>query len=277
MQSVIVPLALALVLTGVLRLAGGARIGPRIAASSIVISFLAAYALTSGVPPFPPRASTQKVFYVALGSGLAGVVLELARATPLAARVVAAVAALAVAAWLGWPLARSVGGIAYLMWAGAAAWGVVASWRSLPDRDAGLAPAVPLLAAAAGSAAIAYFGATLSAAMYGAALACSLGGFMLWNWPKPRFAVAEPVALGAGVTLAGLVSLLVFYTTASRLALVLLLGVFFAGPAARRVSGRLYREKSASGPVILLLACVPPVLAAVVVAWVLSEPGGSGY
>lgn len=271
------PLALSLVLTGVLRLAGGSRVGPHLAALSVVIAFLVSCALISGVPPFPPRASTGKVFYVALLGGAAGLTLQALRDASLPARVVCLAAPLLIAAWLGWPLTRSVGGVAWLMLAGGAGWGMVALWRLNSEQGRGVVPAVLLLAGALAIAGIAWFGATLSAVLYAAALAAALGGYLLWNWPTARFPAAEVVTLGAGITLAGVVTLLVFYTTASRLALALALGVFLAAPLARRVAGRQLRGRGALEPVIVALVAAPVVLAAVAVAWIVADRGGTGY
>lgn len=277
MQGVALPLALSLVLTGLFRLVGGPRVGPHLTALSVLVSFLVCYALISGVPPFPPRASSGKVFYVALLGGAAGLTLQALRDASRPAQVVCVAAPLLVAAWLGWPLTRSVGGVAWLMLAGAAAWGVVALWRLNSEQGRGVVPAVMLLAGALAIAGIAWFGATLSAALYAAALAAALGGYLLWNWPTARFPASEVVTLGAGVTLAGVVALLVFYTTASRLALALALGVFFAAPLARRVAGRQFRGRRALEPVIVALVAAPVVLASVTVAWIVADRGGAGY
>ena len=78
-QTVLAPFTVALILAAVLRLAGGRGRGAAVMGIAIAVGFLVGYGLFEGVPSFPPLASKQKVFYLAVLGGLVGLALDLIR------------------------------------------------------------------------------------------------------------------------------------------------------------------------------------------------------
>ncbi len=260
------PLLVSFLLAGALgRLAGPAR-GPLLASASIALGLLAAYVVIAGLPRFPPPASDQKLPYLILASLLLGVALEVTRLArsphwgPIAAG-----SALALV-WLAWPLLRSPSlstlALVAVLWLG----GTVGLARlyeaSTRDIDA---PMMLLLVALAGGP-IALAGASASLAQYSGALAAATGGFLLWNWPTCRHRFGCVGVFGAGGALLALFGIMVLYSEVSRLALLLLLPVFFADSAASglplpdRLHGRLLR------PILITVVSSIPIAVAVAIA-----------
>ena len=130
-----------------------------------------------------------------------------------------------------------------------------------------------LLIAAVGVSLIALIGSSASLAQLSGGLAAATGGFMLWNWPKARFSFGwSGVYGGVGVLFSFIVAMILF-TNASKLALLLILPVFFA----YRVTARLpLASRPALAPFVLAAVCLVPVGIAVLIAS-LSGGGGRGY
>jgi hypothetical protein len=261
-QSAALPLVVTLVACGLIRLVGGQSRGSVVAGAALAIGFLAAYVAISGVPAFPPRASSQKLAYLVLAGVLIGMALDLLRAGRNLDWTMTLVALGLSIAWLGWPRLRSAdpvnAGMAAVVWIGCG----IALIRLYALRDRGSDGTVLLLVTALGVAGIAFFGRTASYAQLGGALAAASGGFMVWNWPLARFPLGAAAVLGAGGALAAMVTNMVFYTKSSALAIVCLLPIFFADavadqvPLPRGVLGQSLR------PVVLaLLAAIPVSLA----------------
>lgn len=275
-QSALIPLVLGFVLTGLLRFTNGRERGPHVAGASVALTFIISYLLIIGVPPLPPVAAAQKLAYAVTAGLVIGFVIDYRRLPAIFRWVAFGLGMAVVLYWLGadkllradtWVL---LGVIAVYLGT------IVAEWRIETGRQRELEPSVKIFIASLATAGIAHFGDSTSLAQLSGALAAALGGFMLWNWPVHRYAHGGALLLGAGGALASIIYVLVLYTPeANKIALALVLLVFFADLAAKRVSlgerafGRSLR------PIVLGLACLLPAVIAVVIAYFMADTGGA--
>ncbi len=271
-QSAVAPLLVAAVLTGLIGLGLGRAVGPKIAAAAIPIAFLASCWATIGLPAFPPVSSSQKIVCIVGLGAVAGVILDLIRGNDKIRWIAPLAGAGVIAAWLGWryftaPDAAALVTLAALWLAGAAI-----LMGSQEARSYGAAPAVTLLIAAIGVSLIALAGSSASFAQLSGGLAAATGGFLLWNWPKSRFSFGWAGLFGGTGALLSLAAALVLFTSASKLALILILPAFFADRLAAHLP---LADRPVFAPFVLAAVCLVPVTLAVLVAYL--SGGGSGY
>ncbi|MBI3706204.1 MAG: hypothetical protein HY246_00705 [Proteobacteria bacterium] len=264
------PLLAALVATGALRLLFGRGRGPAVASGSIALGFLVAYALILGLPNFPPNSSVHKIPYLVCAGLVLGLLLDLARNPAILEAILVALAPAGALAWFAWarmedPTLEAMGQLLALWLAD-----VLILARLHRCRDRRQAPAVMLLLACLGAGAVAFIGASLSLAQLAFGLAAATGGFLLWNWPVHRYPLgAAGRYAGAGALLV-LVDVMVLFSEIPKLALSLLILVFFCD----RVAARLAAGQSAFGramaPVVLGVVAMIPVVAAGVTAYLIA-------
>ncbi len=272
--SAVVPLCAALAAAGLIRLLGGTDRGAGLAVVGAGIGFLVAYFLVFGAPTYPPRASTHKMPYLAVGGVLIGFALEALRPAPAVVRG-AALAWIAVGIlWLAESQLRR-GGI--VLPVTVTAGGLIAGWRLTRQDGQTLAAPLMILLATIGLSAIAFIATSASIAQTCAALAAALGGYMLWNWPKFRFPFGAAGVVGVGATAIFLGSQMALYTRANEWALAILLLVPFADLAFRRIGPGQGTVGNLVAPLVIGIACAIPAIAAVAVAHFMSSGGGSGY
>lgn len=273
-QSAAIPLVLGFVLTAALRITNGRERGPNVVGASVALTFIISYLLIVGVPPLPPIAASQKLAYAVAAGLVIGFVFDYWRLPAFFRWFVFGVGMAVVLYWLGANklLRTDVWGLLGIiaLYLGT----IIAEWRIEADRHKGLDPLVKIFVAALGAAAIAQLGDSTSLAQMSGALAAALGGFMLWSWPVPRYTHGAALLLGAGSALASIIFVLVLYTPgANKIALAILLLVFFADMAADRVRLGEGAFGRAMRPIVLGLACLFPAVVAVVIAYLLSESG----
>jgi len=258
--AALLPLVIALVLTGAL----GRIAGPRAAGFAIVIAFIVVHLAVFGWPPVPPRSSLQKIVYIAAVGLVLGALLD-GRKARLPALIWPAV----IVAWLGWQqliglqpldLARLL-----LLWLA----GAFMFDRLLVLPAADIAAPILLLVAALGTSVIACLGYAESLSQLAAALAAGAGGFLLWNWPKRRFLFATGAAFSAATALFAVATTIVLFTRSSLLAMAILLTAFLAGFLRTRMP---LADRPVLGPVVLALVAMIPVLAAIAVAILSAAP-----
>ncbi len=272
-QSALVPLVVAALAAGLFRGLGGRRRGAIVASAAIALAFLASYVMVLGLPPVPPHGAGQKLFLLVVAGLGTGILLDLA---PAPRWLVLGLLGGFVAAGLAWIGAPRL--IAGAQWDGALRYGplvvgCLAALIRLEQRaHDGLTPSVLLLVAALGVGAVAVLGASASLGQLAFALAASVGGFMIWNWPRSRFPFGFAALFGGAGALAFLAGQLTFFSDASAPALALLAVVFFTDGAARRLVTRPDTIGRALRPVILGLIALIPV--AVAVAWAYFGAGG---
>ena len=272
-QSVIAPVVVAFVVAGVLGFGLGRTLGARVAAVAIPAGFLVSYWVTVGWPPFPPVSSSQKIIYVAVFGAAAGMLLDVAGQGGRVARAAGIIAPILIAGWLGWrglgaPTLLGLVTLAVLCVGGIA---IMTGLRTA--RGAETAPAVMLLVGGLGGGFVALIGSSASISQFSIGLAAASGGFLLWNWPKSRFSFGSGAVLGGAGALIALMSALTLFTSASKVALALLVPVFFADRVAARLP---MAERPAIGPMVLGAICLVPAAIAVLVAYLSSE-GRGGY
>ncbi|MDX1653603.1 MAG: hypothetical protein R3310_00180 [Candidatus Competibacteraceae bacterium] len=281
-QAVLAPLlacALAAVVLGLLT-GGRALLGVALA-----VGFATGYLLMEGLPPFPPPAAKQKVFYLVLLGGLTGAALDWRARPPWILWALALLWPVLILLWLAWR--RLTGGLdgtfwltVLLLWMGAAL--VLGRLVQVAQGRDGLEALVLLLVTAVGASGVAMGAASLTLALQFAALAAACGALALWGWinrfrhlPPPPFAAAALLAGGGTlVALAGVLGLYTFQISYPAMALLLLI------PFAHLLLDRLPLGGEGTarvlGPVVLAVLTAVPAAAAVALAfW--SSSGGSGY
>lgn len=280
-QIGLVPLAVAFGLAAFIRIIGGPERGPRLMGIAAIIGFLLAYVLLQGVPAFPPAAATQKLFYLVLLAGGAGFALDLTGRTASLQRSLRIVFPGLALLWLAWRQLAAGVALAELatlaaLWAG----GALVFWRleRAETEGGGLSAALMLIVAALGVAGVATLGSSPNPAQLAGALAAAAGGVALWGYgvwlaKATRGPFGATTQFGGGGALLGLAYILVLFTPqASRLALIVLLLVFFADLAAGRIRlGNSLRGR-AFGPILFAALAAVPALAALGVATLVSGP-----
>ena len=267
-DTAFIPGVVSIFAAGLLWFIGGTDRGYAAAAGAIGIGFITGYLVILGPPPAPPNASIQKLFYVVAVGVILGVLLDLMRPQPGVTRALGALAPLVIIGWFvwrrlfaidwghDWTLLIKVVGFAIV--AGA----ILASLYR--ERGAAVESGMMILVAATGLAGLAVFGASAVVAQLSGTIAAGAVGLLLWNWPFSRHGFGAAGILGAGGALMGLAAILLFFSEANPLALVMLAFVFLAAPMSERlVPGRGAR---AIRPFVLAAIATIPALAALGVA-----------
>jgi UDP-N-acetylmuramyl pentapeptide phosphotransferase/UDP-N-acetylglucosamine-1-phosphate transferase len=269
-QSALVPVLLGFVLTGAVRLANGRARGPLVAGAAVGLTFSAVYFLIVGIPPHPPVGALDKLVYGTVGGVVLGFVVDRLRLPPFVRWLLFPAGTAALIYWLETPGIETAG---LWAWVGLGAlWltGIAALWRLEAERDNGLNPAIMLMIAALGLAAVAIFGGAPEIAHLAVALATALLGFALWNWPSCFYPWGAALLLGGGGALFMLAWIAALnYPDISLPALAVLLLVFFADLAARHMHLGESRAARAAAPIVLAAVCCVPVLGAVAIAYFL--------
>ncbi len=277
MQTALLPLLAAALTALALRLAGGPSRGPLIVGAAIAVGFLVAYAVISGIPPLPPRSSTQKLAYLALAALILGFALGLLRASRTTVTITLIVAAAACVAWLAQPKLKSpdLANLIpiVLLWIG----GSVALLRLNASRSDYPDGSMMLVLSAMGMAVVALYGRSVSMTQLGGALSAAAGGFVLCAWFMPSFRLGVAGACGGGLVLVSMATILALYTRSNPIALSFLILVFFLDSVVDRLpvsSGTLGRVLR---PVWMGVLGLIPVGAAFGVAYLMSGSSSGGY
>ena len=269
-DTALIPGVVSIFAAGLLWFIGGADRGYAAAAGAIGIGFITGYLVILGPPPAPPNASIQKLFYVVAVGVILGVLLDLMRPQPGVTRALGALAPLIIIGWFvwrrlfaidwghDWTLLIKVVGFAIV--AGA----ILASLYR--ERGAAVESGVMILVAATGLAGLAVFGASAVVAQLSGTIAAGAVGLLLWNWPFSRHGFGAAGILGAGGALMGLAAILLFFSEANPLALVMLAFVFLAAPMSERLVLGRGGFARAIRPFVLAAIATIPALAALGVA-----------
>jgi len=249
----------------------------RHAGLAVAVGFLAAYFVTFGPPPLAPRASGQKIAYIAAAAAAAGFILDALAASRRRRMALGLATAAAGALWIGWSRMAAAPSLDHLSMALILAAAAIALYATEADGDDGADKIVPLVVVCIAAAGIAFIGASASIAQNAASLSAALGGLMVLNWPKRRFGLNAAARLVPVVVLAALAGQTVLFTNTPAWTLALLLPALFAGRAVDRVMPAGSRARALTRPVIVAMIAMVPAAAAVAVAWaVASLSGASG-
>ncbi|RZL63878.1 MAG: hypothetical protein EOP81_10935 [Variovorax sp.] len=216
-RSVLLPLVLALVATGVLRFTAGSRW----AGAGLGVALLAAALAVVGWQP-RPGSLTEKLPWVVIAATLLALLLEAVRASRWLQWIVASAA---------WALALAALGVASLP-AGALTWviGAAALAAVLHARDDNADAPALLAVAGFGLAAVAMTAASLLLFELALGGAVATAGIALWLWPQPRIAFGAAGRVVAVLTWLALAHATARLTQAPHTALALLALVFAVGP-----------------------------------------------
>jgi hypothetical protein len=261
-ESLLLPLLLAAVLTGGIRFAFAETRGRQLAAAGAGCALLVAAWLIVGASASPPQTAVQALLFIIAGGVLLGGLLDLTAAQRSIVFTAAALWLLAAYAWFAWSRA----GRADLALVGTLAAGyllsVIVLFRLSIEERPSINATVALIVGALGLAGGALTAGSIVLFQLAAAAAAALCGFALWNWPKARFPFGAVGILGAGVGVLALAASTLLITGIRPWALLALAAVFFVDPIARRlpVSPRFGRQ-SVEPIYVALLALVPAVVA----------------
>lgn len=267
-RGVVLPLLVTVVAVGVIRFGLGDSIGKPLAAGAIAIGTMASIMAMDSWPSFPPISASQKFVYLVLFGLILGALIDLVGSVARFRRLLTVLWSTAVVGWIGWRqlAALDPGSIISLALIDIA--GIAVLWR-LHD-EPGPAPTVPvaLIAACIGAAAIAFIGQSSSISRFYGALAAAIGGYVLWNWPTPRYPFGSVGVLSAGGAFLALTTIMFQFTETNTLALVFVLPVFLC-PAAARMTR--YGESEATAAVATGIISAAPVVLAIAIA-IIMEP-----
>lgn len=239
-QSAALPFFSALLLFWILRfvLARAGRPDMPLATAAVVVGFLLAYWAILGLPPLPPKASSQKLAYVSLIGLVFGLFVDLfhrrllSSLVPLFCLIWPGV----VAFWLAWPRVEGVDLFAILgafgLWLGGAL-ALFRLGRVRAEQERTLTPGIMLLAVSLGAGALALYFASASLSQLAFAMAAALGGVLLWNWfavilrPDGIAPFGRGALFGSASALLAIADNLALYTETSYWAVALLLPIVY--------------------------------------------------
>jgi hypothetical protein len=270
-QSAILPFAAGLLLVGALRLIGGTARGPTLAVVGAAVALASAYFVIFGLPPFPPRASSHKMPYL-IGAGTllaaAACLFRPAGARPFALTLTWI--GLSVA-WLAESKLRSGNILPALLVLAAA---LAAGAGFVRSAGAAVESAALVLVASFGLAGIAFLSASASIAQGAGALAAACGAYLIWNWPKPRFAFGVAGTLGLAAPAILIAAQMGLYTRAEPISLALIVLTPFAAWPLSRLRLEPERLRTALRPLLAGTLGAIPVAAALTITYVAKGPPG---
>ncbi len=263
-QSLVVPLLLALAGAAALRFALGPAQGARWAGLALGLGVIAAAALLL-TWRWPAAALVEKLPWCLACAWLLGAALEALRVRQLMSWFAATLLWLALSAWIGWssmPMAATV------VLVGA---GVLAALH-VPD-DGRATAAATIVVTSLALAATAFVAGSLLLMQLSLLLAAATGGLALWLWPRARIRFAAGAAVMAGIGWLALAQTTALLTSAPRGALLLLALGFAAAPIAARC-------RLAPGRAVWIEPLIAAVIAAAATggaaAWTMQAPPAGG-
>jgi len=276
-QAIIVPLVLGLALAIMLQVVGRKGWGGLAVLAGILVGYVL---FKHGVPSFPPPQAIEKLFYLAIGAALLGLIVELAGAPPALERAALVLAPAAVVLWLVWR--RLIGGpdlefivIAAVVWLGGTAF--LFGLRETDKAGGAVSAAIAVVAAAIGFAIVAHLGRSDTLALHAGTVAAAAGALGLLGLATQLFAGRRDGfgligVLTAGTAFVTLAAVLALYTpTASRWALLLLILVPLAGTAVRPPRFQKNIPGTAANAAVAALVAAIPALAAVGLAYLAAD------
>ncbi len=234
-ESVLVPLVTAFFLAGAIRWGLGEKTGVRHAASAVGFTLLLGLLLILGDPVWPASTGLQKlplVFAVLLS---AGIVIDVLTPNKMVTYGAGTLGIVMTVLWLSWPQ-FSGADLTVLLPIVAAALLMLGSLLALLQASATSVnrPSMVVMAAL-GVAGASFNAGSLVLFQLALAVAASVGGFALWNWPKPRLPFLASAVLTAGIGGFAVSLLTLLLTDIRPWALVPVALVFFTDAIARRL------------------------------------------
>lgn len=238
------------------------------AGGAVAIAFLIAYLVLLGLPDWSPVDPIDKIAYIALGAFVIGVFADLIGLPVQIKYALILVIPLFGLAWVAEPQIRESPGLAgmatlvLLFGANGAA-----TYRLTLREGSDITPSVYLGAGAVGLGLIGLIADSNPLYHLAFALAAATVGFALWNWPVNRFAASATLLVGAGSILVALAGTLVLYSGTSRIAMAVLILVFFSDKFVETVRLGEGRIGTALRPLAVVMASAVIVLASAAIGF----------
>lgn len=270
--SLIVPLVLVLVMTPLLPRLFDSMLGMRLAAAAIGLALLVSLVLTFGVPVWPAQSGMQKLPLIFLLLLVGGMIVDIIQPGRVALTIIVLTAIVLIALWLGWPqLTRGDATKVWLLLATSLLALISLYGLTVAPAESVIRPAI-IVFTALGLAGAGFNASSLALFQVALALTAAVGGFALWNWPRPRLPfLATGVAVG-GLGCFALVLLLVLLTGIRPWALLPLLLVFAADTFVRRLPVPASFSRATVEPIYIAAI---GIVAAIVVFYLAQSPTSS--
>lgn len=269
-QSSILPFLASVIVIGLMRFALGSGKTAPVAGIGVGVGIFFVTAFILGLPGFPPAGASQKFLYVAGGATIVAVLYP----TIKNGRPILLSAAIIPAVWIAWPAILQARIVDLMPVIATVAILSVTAYRASENETASTGLLATLLVSLAALSIVALQASAASVGQAAAVGAASIGGFLVWNWPRRRHLplVALIPALATTSSL-GTQSLL--YTSAQLWPLAIVL----AAAAAFWVSYSQARSTAIESPMKLVITTVgAAVLVAIpVITMIATQPQSSGY
>ncbi len=271
------PFVLTLVLAGAIRVLGGPERGARAAGVAVMLGFVLSWGFFLR-PGWVQAGYFSRIGHIAFGAGLVGLALDLISAKRYWAALAAAIVIL-VSTWasvtggLSLPGSLSVpltGGLALTV-GGLAVVAFLIIARLDAARGRGATAPILLGIAALGVSFMARVAGAPDLAATGLMLALAVAGYAVLQGAV-ALPVGDSIVLGAGATLLALAWALAQDKPEIRLALLLVLLIFFAEGTAKRVPLPEARISAILYPLVLAGVAALPCTLAVLIAYVMAHP-----
>ena len=272
-QSSLLPLSISFIVTAMIGFSS--EFGKKIAGIAIGVGLLLTVFQIQGFS-FMPRSASQKLPYLIIFAGLAGLLLDALNAQEKVLRIITTVIPVSVLAWLFGARFGSIDVIGWVYFAAIISVAILARQQCVKtgkDIDGPL----KLLFVSIGLGVITVIGSSALLGQTAFALSAAIGGFLLLNWPTRRFRFGAAAQLVVITSVVALLAQTLFFTKASGIALLLLLPLLFID----QIQTRINFLNQFNGPVTraLSLAAIAFVLLPLAIgsAVMLAEPSGMAY
>lgn len=234
-KGVAIPIAVAVFCTLFFRFCFGHSWGNRIANASIGIAALVGFTLLFTWPDFPPKSAGQKLVFITLAGLVIGLIIDLLK-TPMIFKYLAIILwPASIIGWLGWRQVTALNFESGLT-LGLLFVAAIFMFDRLANSGARTSNAsVVLLVACLGASALALIGASGSLSQKYAILAASAGGFLLCNWPTPRFNFGTVALMAGGGAFLALTTSVVLFSEIHLYSFALIVLVFLAPIGAQKL------------------------------------------
>lgn len=233
-QTFAVPLVVSAVAVGLLRYLMGPWLGVLLGSLGIAFGFLATLLLAQGLPGWPPTNALAMLPYIIMAGMVVGALVDEAENPIALVRPLLIGLPMVIIFWLGVTFYSAFGTISGTVpYALLMIMGIIALQRLHEDRDHGIASPVTLLVAFLGLAVIGLVSGT-SLARFPIAVAMSIIGFLVWNWPRCRFPWSTAGTLSMGGTYLALAAFIFLQDRDMAIPLIISFGAFFVHPITER-------------------------------------------
>ncbi len=272
-QSSLLPLVISFVITA--SFGFSSALGKKTAGVAIGISLILTIIQIQGFSSMP-RSASQKLPYLILLAGLAGVLIDVLNTHSKVLQFLSVVMPVTVLAWFFGARISDIDAIGWGYFIAIIATALIAQ-RQCCSTDENIDGPLKLLFVSIGLGAITVIGSSALLGQTAFALSAAIGGFLLLNWPVYRFRFGAAAQLVVITSLAALLAQSLFFTKTSGLALIFLLPLLFIEHIQQKIS--FLSQFSSPTTRALCLGTIAVVLLPLAIgsALLLAEPSGMAY